>query len=154
SSFASKIVVPLASFDAHAPPSPALRSLRRAVGVSKHAGTSSLVLRDARTRIRVCCALLGTRAPEDEDEQRLFHGSRCQTATQGREYLFQRHFVVKTTMQIVSGYILSWDVLERRSPYIVFASATSCSSALPQPSPKPIRSCALRPSSSLCMARA
>src|SRR5215475_8894443 len=36
--------------------------------------TSSLVLRDARTRIRVCCALLGTRAPEDEDEQRLFHG--------------------------------------------------------------------------------
>src|SRR5262249_51372253 len=70
--------------------------------------TSSLVLRDARTRIRVCCALLGTRVPEDEDEQRLFHGSRCQTATQGREYLFQIHFVVNTKMQIVSGHILSW----------------------------------------------
>jgi hypothetical protein len=41
-------------------------------GVSKHEGTPAvLILRNALTRIRACFTL-GTRAPQDEDEHRLF----------------------------------------------------------------------------------
>src|SRR5262249_28261723 len=80
-----------------APPSPALmlRSgaahanlLTRALsptlrGVSKHEGAPTdfvLILRDARTRLRVGGTVSHAR-PQDEDERRINHSSQCQTAS-------------------------------------------------------------------------